>query len=700
MPELARTKFTDDIGMDARYLPILRLWMLRALVRCNGGRSVGRESRFLGRNVARLLGFTQEEMENCVDSWSAKSLSRRLAALEVKSPSMPRAPTLARNIKRLAERLGLNALERDILHFTIVQRVQPDFSEVLQSLGELTRASACRLFAECLGASVRDVQMALDERGRLCRAALLSIDDARAYAFEAKIDVLQGLPESLLMEHDDLIDLFGRSVVRSPAPLLTLEDFPHLADDLAILRSYMSASCRRRRVGVNVLFYGRPGTGKTEFVRVLARSLNLNLMEISTEEPSGRPRAGKDRFESMRFAQSLLGGGERHVLLFDEVEDVFSRARGEHRGEGNGGGGKGWVNQLLERNPVPTFWVTNHLGDIDPAYRRRFDLALHFEVPPAVVRRRLIDRYLGDLAVPEAWRARLARHDSVVPAVVERATKVGADVCAQEPTLRPEQVLTRVLNHTLVALGAARLSDSDDAQIGGYRLDLLNADCNLERMREGLQRVGEGRLCLYGPPGTGKTAFGRHLAESLGRPLLARRASDILSPYVGEAERNIAAMFEQARQDGAVLLLDEADSLLRDRRGAQRSWEVTQVNEMLTQMEAYRGIFVASTNLMESLDSAAMRRFDACIRLGYLDREQAWEMFCALANTLGLAKVQEVRESVSGLSTLTPGDFAAVARGARLHPVGSAEELGDRLSKTCESKGDRPRQPIGFMAAA
>lgn len=690
----------DACALEEEYLPVLRLWILRVLMRCNGVRSFVRESRFLDRNIARLLGYTDEDLEKYNEAWALKSLAQRLAVAEAAPAALPQASVLARNCARLAERLSLNAVERDILHFTVLQCVHSEFSELLRSVGDLTRASVCRLFAECLGVPTRDVQVALDDRGKLCRSALLSVDDARAYSFEAKIDVLEGLPESLLLEHDDLLDLFGRCLVRSPAPQLTLEDYPHLSEDIAILRSYLLRSCRQRQGGVNVLVYGRPGTGKTEFVRAVARAAGLTLMEIPTEEPSGRPRAGKDRFESLRFAQSLLAGSDDQILLFDEVEDVFSRGRGESRNEGNGSGMKGWVNHLLERNPVPTFWVTNHLGDIDPAYRRRFDLVLHFDVPPTSVRRRVIDRHLADLAVPEAWRNRLSRHDGVVPAVVERAAKVGAIVCALEPSLEPDRVLTRVMNHTLVALGSTRLADGDDDSVGTYRLDLLNADCDLERLREGLQRVGDGRMCLYGPPGTGKTAFGRHVAEYLGRPLLVRRASDILSPYVGEAERNIASMFEQARQDRAVLLLDEADSLLRERRGAQRSWEVTQVNEMLTQMESFRGVFIASTNLMDSLDEAAMRRFDACIRLNYLGPRQAWDMFAALATSMGLSVPDDLRSRLHALQVLTPGDFAAVARGARLHAARTADELLERLVKLCNAKNDRRQRPIGFVTPA
>ena len=411
----------------------------------------------------------------------------------------------------------------------------------------------------------------------------------------------------------------------------------------------------------------------------------------------GRPR-GKARFESFRFAQSLLAGSDGAVLLFDEVEDVFNGSPNAQDGDANTSGVKGWVNQLLERNQVPTFWVTNQLRTIDPAYRRRFDYVLHLDMPPESVRRRVIDDHTADLPLTEGWRAGVARHQGMAPAVVERAAKVGAMVCAAMTDLDASQVLTRVMNNTLSALEAERLPEIYAETAIDYRLELLNADCDLARLQAGVGRVGEGRLCLYGPPGTGKTAFGRHLAQALDRPLLVKRASDILSPYVGMAERNIANMFHVARTEGAVLLLDEADSLLRDRQGAQQSWEVTQVNEMLTQMEEFRGIFIASTNLMNSLDAAAMRRFDACIRLDYLEPAQAWEMFAQLAGRFELKDVVNVRPELSQLHNLTPGDFAAVERHGRLDPVANAAELMLRLRRVCASKQEATRRPMGFMS--
>ena len=86
----------------------------------------------------------------------------------------------------------------------------------------------------------------------------------------------------------------------------------------------------------------------------------------------------------------------------------------------------------------------------------------------------------------------------------------------------------------------------------------------------------------------------------------------------------------------AILLIDEVDSFLQDRRNAERSWELSGVNEMLTQMESYQGIFIASTNLMSSVDSAALRRFDLKVSFDYLNGEQAWQLLESYGQSLSL----------------------------------------------------------------
>jgi SpoVK/Ycf46/Vps4 family AAA+-type ATPase len=110
-------------------------------------------------------------------------------------------------------------------------------------------------------------------------------------------------------------------------------------------------------------------------------------------------------------------------------------------------------------------------------------------------------------------------------------------------------------------------------------------------------------------------------------------------------------------------LLDEVDSFLQDRRSTAHHWEVSLVNEMLTQMEAFDGVFIASTNLMRDLDQAALRRFDLKVRFDFLSAEQAWMLLGRHCAEMQMPPtVAELKTRLDALHNLTPGDYAAVSR--------------------------------------
>jgi SpoVK/Ycf46/Vps4 family AAA+-type ATPase len=193
-------------------------------------------------------------------------------------------------------------------------------------------------------------------------------------------------------------------------------------------------------------------------------------------------------------------------------------------------------------------------------------------------------------------------------------------------------------------------------------------------------------LCWSGPPGTGKSEFARHLARRLGLETLQRRASDLLSMWVGGSEKQIAAAFAQARDTRAMLVIDEADSLLADRRGAAHSWEVTQVNEMLTWMENHPLPFVCTTNMMERLDQASLRRFTLKLKFEPLAPAQAARMF---VHAFGCPAPHALPDD------LTPGDFATVRRRRALFGACDAAGLVEWLAAEVEARGAHARR-IGF----
>lgn len=249
--------------------------------------------------------------------------------------------------------------------------------------------------------------------------------------------------------------------------------------------------------------------------------------------------------------------------------------------------------------------------------------------------------------------------------------------------------MEQTLERSITLLGQRRSPGRNVARTG-YSLDYLNLDTDIAGILEGLKQRPRGSFCFYGAAGTGKSELARHLADEIGKPFLLRRASDLLSKWLGESEKQIAAMFSEARQQDAVLVLDEADSFLADRRGAQRSWEITQVNELLTQMEAFEGIFVCTTNLMEKLDPASLRRFAFKLRFDPLTCDQRWFMFRQELVRLGGGGDEPgcFEEQVRALAGLTPGDFNVAARQFELWDApATAEKLYDLLRRECRAKG-------------
>lgn len=118
-------------------------------------------------------------------------------------------------------------------------------------------------------------------------------------------------------------------------------------------------------------------------------------------------------------------------------------------------------------------------------------------------------------------------------------------------------------------------------------------------------------LLFHGEPGTGKTAAAEALASELAVPLLVLDFAQVQSKWVGDTEKNLERAFREAEDLGAVLFLDEVDSLLAPRADAHRNWEVTQVNVLLGLLEAHRGVVAMATNRADALDDALARRLSA-----------------------------------------------------------------------------------------
>jgi len=701
-------------SMVSDYNPLLGAWLIKMAIMLNWHNSKRRNrcaDIFECDDFSAITGLSLAEEDDDDDIFQKKPtpaycksiLNKRLKKLqETKiSPDLP----LFNNLHLLSEMMGLSDANQALLLFAAAIDIFSEFKYAIALRNEKTTdLLLCQVLARLTGIAEKDFLDAIGDESILITTGLIKIDRS-IMNFEDKLNLIDGLAGVLLSPHANADEMTRRFLKRASAPTITLDNFPHLSKETEMLLLFLKNAVEKKEVGVNVLFHGKPGVGKTEYVQSLAAELGMKLFEIAFADTDGDPIKGESRLRAYNLCQRLLAGSTNSILMFDEIEDVFPSefgffsalfGDGGKKKSGNGIAGKAWINRTMERNPIPAIWVCNHIGHIDPAYLRRFDYSVQFPIPPQSVRHFIAEHHLGCFHPPQAWIERIAANEEITPGQLDRAAKV-ARVAGNGNNLRAIAMVDQALDHSISLLGQKRLPSRNIIRTE-YNIEYLNTDVKIPEIIEGLKRRAQGTFCFHGAAGTGKSELARHIADEIGKPLIIRRASDILDKYVGESEKNIAAMFSAARWQDAVLVLDEADSFLSDRRDAHLSWEVTQVNELLTQMEAFEGIFICTTNLMDKLDPASLRRFAFKVQFDPMTPDQTWMMFNRELVRFGGDDAEAVswEQPVRSFSGLTPGDFAVAARQFELWgTLATAEKFYDLLRKECKAK-NTPSRKIGF----
>jgi len=690
-------KYSRKSNRPAELSQTSELWILRILVELGAHREFLNQHDFSIDMLAYALGlghWISRPPDEFDRATVLAELRRRLARAE-RVVSAARLPSsLQRNVARLKELVGLTDADCGVLEFVVTIHNDRMLDAAADCLGSLSTLGVYHALAAALDIPEREIRDSLGPQGALVRSGLVALDRAHTGQLRMKLDLISHkFGDAIASVDADPVTLL-RDIVAPAGPAhLTLADYEHVATSLEVLRPHLKRSIAAAKRGVNVYLHGASGTGKSQLVKLLAQELGCELFEVASEDSDGDPVSGDRRLRALRAAQSFFSQ-RKALIVFDEVEDVFSD--GDFGRKSVAQTRKAWLNRMLEDNPVPALWLSNSIEGIDPAFIRRFDMVFEMPVPPKAQRRRILDAACGDL-IPAEQLARIAESDALAPAVVTRAAAVMRTIRDDVESTRMEVVFGNLIDWTLKAQGHRTLRRADANRLPGlYDPAFIAADADLPEIASGLVESRAGRLCLYGPPGTGKSAFARWLADTLQVPLLVKQGSELMSKWLGESEKNIAAAFAQADAEKALLLIDEVDGFLMDRRGAARSWEVTLVNEMLTQMESFSGVFVASTNLMEGLDQAALRRFDLKVRFDYLKPAQSGVLLCRYCAEWGMTAPSPADLGrVERLLALTPGDFATVGRQHRFRRIRSAADFIAALEGECALKPGMKRA-IGF----
>ncbi len=536
-------------------------------------------------------------------------------------------------------------------------------------------------FAKCLDCDITLIMQMVAENGKLRRYACIDNDlniSCELHGF------LNGVYDKPLASN------FYR---RSQDEVLPWDFYGALAEKHGgILKNLIRSG--NGESGLNILLYGAPGTGKTSFARTLAHELNLACFSIAQDTGSESSQHSTYRPE-YRFAAlqvcDMQVDRRKSLIIVDEADEMLSSGSGlfAFPGSRNVSGDKGMLNHVLDNIRTPVIWITNTpAGSLDESSRRRFDYSIRFDALSftqrlAIWKNNTAKMNLENLLDDETLAAFAGRY-AVSAGGITLALK---NMVKLNPEKKDVPALLETLLKPHCELLNIPVNDPKQKVTGDYSLEGLNikGDIKLDRIVQAVRNfqnysTGDAdrprmNLLLSGAPGTGKTEFVKYLGCILNKKLVVRMGSDLLSMWVGGTEQNIRQAFAQAEAEKAILFLDEIDGLVQSRERAGTSWEVTQVNELLHQMENFNGVMIGATNFVSNLDSAIMRRFTFKLEFDYLTDEGKKLFFERMFKTV---LTDEEHHRLNEIPYLTPGDYRTVRQS--LYYLGEEATNAERLS--------------------
>lgn len=429
---------------------------------------------------------------------------------------------------------------------------------------------------------------------------------------------------------------------------------------------------------VKILLYGASGTGKTSFAKSLIESSNKIPYTL-------------DENENLWIASRCISYNE--VLIIDEADDLLNEGMFSFMKDSK----KAKLNKDLDDIDKPCIFITNTLKSADKSVLRRFNYIIKFpdlsEKENAMLwQKNIIDieKILTEQEIQEH-----AKKYSLPIGIVSKAVD-SAVSCYRSKEKRKKMLESILESHNNLR---NKKSNTKFEPKSNFSMEFLNTDISAENIKsyiEHYKNMDEKERCailFHGEPGTGKTEFARYLAELTGFDHKTVSISDFLSPYVGETESKIAKAFKEATKYNMVLIFDEADSLLADRRGATRSWEVSQVNEFLAQLDRYKGVFIATTNFVKHFDMAAMRRFNWKVEFKSIAQNKiktAFEYFFPKVDFSGLD------DKFRNIQKITAGDIAVIISKVRFMENIKGADIVDLALVEQKYKENYSPKNVGF----
>jgi SpoVK/Ycf46/Vps4 family AAA+-type ATPase len=406
----------------------------------------------------------------------------------------------------------------------------------------------------------------------------------------------------------DAIDETVRGLVRVDSDPPLLADVVMAPERVAQVERALDSSRNAR-----VLLAGPDGVGRAMVVEALLGqtgriAVRIDVAAIVAEGRVPERMAAALREAALRDACAIVDGG---TTIGDDVPRVLAHAVAD--------GAAGLAVPIVFTLSGRPAWLAHAVPDL-----------LELDIPAPTFRERLElwRRALGALASPDDLEVVASRYAFTGATIVRAARRAIASARLRDADAR---VTLDDLGDAARLMFTHRLGGMAQRIPTGFKWDdLVLPKDTLEAVREVVRfaryrpflledwgfasKLPYGRgisAILAGPPGTGKTMVAQLLAKELGFDLYRIDLSQVVNKYIGETEKNLAKVFDEAETSHAVLFFDEADSLFAKRTNVQTSndrYANLEVNYLLQRMETYEGVTLLATNLEQGLDEAFKRR--------------------------------------------------------------------------------------------